>query len=322
MITKRKGTITVTTRREFLSALKKQFSISKADNTHTIVYKTTANINLDSLCISGSDCHIQLCSNREITIKNLTIKYPSCGNVRFDCEHLFIDCIDADAGVDRLFDLDVNYDRIGFIDCVAPLNLSKYPPDKAKTVLKYMNSLMPIDSDVEIGENMQISIDNLIRLIGGQSAIDICDRLIIPSNELPVNENNEIILFKKCSIDKIGYANKIGYAIANKIGYAIVKLRVPITKDTEIVMLRNSDGYANKMRVSSAIVDSIYGIDSRTETIKKSTITQVRSLHDSSFLYVLGKTVSPKNKFDSSVTLQCSSGIYGFLNVISAINYV
>ena len=127
MITKRKGTITVTTRREFLSALKKQFSISKADNTHTIVYKTTANINLDSLCISGSDCHI---------------------------------------------------------------------------------------------------------------------------------------------------------------------------------------------------VDSIYGIDSRTKTIKKSTITQVRSLHDSSFLYVLGKTVSPKNKFDSSVTLQCSSGIYGFLNVISAINYV
>ena len=318
MITKRKGTITVTTRREFLSALKKQFSISKADNTHTIVYKTTANINLDSLCISCGDCHIQLCSKGTISIKNLTIKYPSCGNVWFDCEYLSIDCIDADAGTERLFDLNVNYDRIRFIDCVAPLNLSKYPLDKAKTVLKYMNSLMPIDSDVEIGENMQISIDNLIRLIGGQSAIDICDRLIIPSNELPVNENNEIILFKKCSIDKIGYA----YAIANKIGYAIVKLRVPITKDTEIVMLRNSDGYANKMRVSSAIVDSIYEIDSRTETIKKSTITQVRSLHDSSFLYVLGKTVSPKNKFDSSVTLQCSSGIYGFLNVISAINYV
>lgn len=315
MITKRKGTITVTTRREFLSALKKQFSISKADNTHTIVYKTTANINLDSLCISGSDCHIQLCSNRAITIKNLTIKYPSCGNVRFDCEHLFIDCIDADAGADRLFDLDVNYDRIRFIDCVAPLNLSKYPLDKAKTVLKYMNSLIPSDID-NIGENMRNSIDNLIRLIGGQSAIDICDRLIIPSNELPVNENNEIILFKKCSIDK-----KIGYS--KKIGYAIVKLRVPITKDTEIVMMRNSSaGYANKMRVSSAIVDSIYGIDSRTKTVKKSTITQVRSLHDSSFLYVLGKTVSPKNKFDSSVTLQCSSGIYGFLNVISAINYV
>ena len=173
-----------------------------------------------------------------------------------------------------------------------------------------------IPSDIDIGENMRNSIDNLIRLIGGQSAIDICDRLIIPSNELPVNENNEIILFKKCSIDK-----KIGYS--KKIGYAIVKLRVPITKDTEIVMMRNSSvGYANKMRVSSAIVDSIYGIDSRTETIKKSTITQVRSLHDSSFLYVLGKTVSPKNKFDSSVTLQCSSGIYGFLNVISAINYV
>lgn len=315
MITKRKGTITVTTRREFLSALKKQFSISKADNTHTIVYKTTANINLDSLCISGSDCYIQLCSNREITIKNLTIKYPSCGNVRFDCEHLFIDCIDADAGADRLFDLDVNYDRIRCIDCVAPLNLSKYPLDKAKTVLKYMNSLIPSDID-NIGENMRNSIDNLIRLIGGQSAIDICDRLIIPSNELPVNENNEIILFKKCSID-----NKIGYS--KKIGYAIVKLRVPITKDTEIVMMRNSSvGYANKMRVSSAIVDSIYEIDSLTETIKKSTITQVRSLHDSSFLYVLGKTVSPKNKFDSSVTLQCSSGIYGFLNVISAINYV
>ena len=135
--------------------------------------------------------------------------------------------------------------------------------------------------------------------------------MVVPSKEFPINENNEIIFFKKCCT-----------SCTTKLTHVIVKLRVPITEDTKIIMLRNEDGYANKMRVSSAIVDSIYDIDSVTRTIKKSTRKRARSLFDYNFLYTVGKTVYPKYEFNSSVNQQCASGIHGFLNIKSALDYV
>lgn len=312
MIFKTHYATTVTSNRDFLSTLKKRRE-NKSDETYRIIYKTEKNIHLDTLLVSD-DCRIELNTGDTISIGRLIIKHPASGHIRFDCRELQIDCIEADDGIEDWFSLMLNLDRIIFIDCEARSNLMNQLDKSAKPELMYINSLIPPSNDFnyKISDRTQASISHLIELLGGrQRAIDICDKLVVPSKEFPINENNEIIFFKKCCT-----------SCTTKLTNVIVKLRVPITEDTKIIMLRNEDGYANKMRVSSAIVDSIYDIDSVTRTIKKSTRKRARSLSDYNFLYTVGKTVYPKCEFNSLVTQQCVSGIHGFLNIKSALDYV
>lgn len=311
MITKHKYSIHVTTKQEFLSVLKQRL-VNKSDATYRIIYEVNSNIKIDSLCIS-TDCRIKLISKKgEICINNLIIKDSAWGNIKFDCNKLEIGCIDAGEGMENKFELLMNYDRLNFINIDIPIShRENASTGKLKTLLSYMNSVIPVDSDanIKLGAEMRMCINDLTALIGGQSAIDMCSSFIIPSTELPVNENNEIVLFKKCTI-KNGQKN------------VIVKLVVPVTQDTRIIMLRSPDGYSNKLRVNRAVVSKIYDIDTDTKTVKASTRKQAHSLYSHKFLYVLGKTVSPVYAFDSSISHQCVSGIHGFLNIKSALDYI
>lgn len=87
------------------------------------------------------------------------------------------------------------------------------------------------------------------------------------------------------------------------------------------------DEFHHKIRVSEAIPQKMYMIvtdkEGRAIAIEETKVpllAKLRSKHDSSFCYKIGKVAKPKQPFDMS-DLDCASGIHGFLNPMEAAKY-
>lgn len=114
---------------------------------------------------------------------------------------------------------------------------------------------------------------------------------------------NEIYLYKKCIIPKPN---------SEKFTPVIVKLLVPETAERV---------YCDelKIRVSEAKVIQFYDMNGKVYNLKKDKV--VCSSWDRSFVYTIGETVKPVNKFDPE-SGSCGSGIHGFINFGDAKDYV
>lgn len=114
---------------------------------------------------------------------------------------------------------------------------------------------------------------------------------------------NEIYLYKKCIIPKPN---------SEKFTPVIVKLLVPETAERV---------YCDelKIRVSEAKVIQFYDMNGKVYNLKKDKV--VCSSWDRSFVYTIGETVKPVNKFDTE-SGSCGSGIHGFINFGDAKDYV
>jgi len=89
-------------------------------------------------------------------------------------------------------------------------------------------------------------------------------------------------------------------------GGKICKLQIPSTA-------KRSHAFGRKCRASSAVVLEIWdGINSCNEGI---------SNYDNNFVYEVGKTISPKEKFSDDWQDECASGIHFFITKIEAENY-
>lgn len=107
-----------------------------------------------------------------------------------------------------------------------------------------------------------------------------------------------------------------------KVNYAnaplIVRLIVP-EKAKRIMCTYGVGKYTDidnrKVRVSEAVVDAIYS----PNTGKK--YPRAISRHDPNFEYTIGATIKPRDKFNTTQSLECVSGIHGFLNEKCAKNY-
>lgn len=113
-------------------------------------------------------------------------------------------------------------------------------------------------------------------------------------------EEGPFICYKKAGI----YTN--GYDYPDD--YMIVKLLVPENA-------KRSSGTTRKCRCSEALVLDILNFDGT-----KANVDRVGSMHDSSFIYEIGKPVSVEN-FDENRWHECAPGIHFFMSIIEAINY-
>lgn len=138
---------------------------------------------------------------------------------------------------------------------------------------------------------------------------------LFPTKSVGYGRFNPLTLYKKVfTYPKLrAFFNAYGISKAE----IIAKLEVPRTAE------RHVDISSGKIRVSEAVVVGFYAIDGDklSETpYKPGIFTTVRSLHDKSFKYKVGKTVKPKFAFDTSDE-DCGSGIHGFLTPEKAITY-
>jgi len=88
----------------------------------------------------------------------------------------------------------------------------------------------------------------------------------------------------------------------------IAKLQIP-------AKAKRSHGASRKCRASEAKVLAIFEADGKTEA--KSGVSQ----HDSSFVYVVGKTVKPTEPFNEDRWDECASGIHFFITRLEALAY-
>jgi len=89
----------------------------------------------------------------------------------------------------------------------------------------------------------------------------------------------------------------------------LVKLRIP--EDA-----KRSNATGRKCRAEFA--DVIEMIDLKD---KRKTVTEANSKHDSSFRYILGERVTPKEKWNDNRWEECTSGIHFFITKIEAEQY-
>ena len=137
---------------------------------------------------------------------------------------------------------------------------------------------------------------------------------LFPTKSVGYGDFNPLTLYKKVfTYSKVGaFFHAYGH-IKEEI---IAKLEVPRHAE------RHIDIQSGKIRVSEAVVTQFYAIDNDklSATYEPDIFTTVRSLHDKSFKYKVGKIVKPKYGFDKSDN-DCGSGIHGFLTPEEAINY-
>lgn len=138
---------------------------------------------------------------------------------------------------------------------------------------------------------------------------------LFPTNSVGYGKFNPLTLYKKVvTYPKLkAFFHDYGTSKAE----IIAMLEVPRTAE------RHVDIASGKIRVSEAVVVGFYAIDGDklSETpYKPGIFTTVRSIHDTSFKYKVGKTVKPKFAFDTSDE-DCGSGIHGFLTPEKAITY-
>jgi len=138
---------------------------------------------------------------------------------------------------------------------------------------------------------------------------------LFPTKSVGYGDFNPLTLYKKV------YTYPKLYAFFNAYGFSraeiIAKLEVPSHAE------RHIDIQSGKIRVSEAVVTQFYTFDNgklSATPYEPDFFTTVRSLHDKSFKYKVGKTVKPKYGFDKSDN-DCGSGIHGFLTPEEAINY-
>jgi len=89
-------------------------------------------------------------------------------------------------------------------------------------------------------------------------------------------------------------------------GSLIAKIR--ITESS-----KRSHAFGRKCRCSEAVVVAIYDGDNE--------VTEGFSMHDTSFKYVKGEIVNPKQPFSEDWQNECASGIHFFITRIEAENY-
>ena len=138
---------------------------------------------------------------------------------------------------------------------------------------------------------------------------------LFPTKSVGYGDFNPLTLYKKV------YTYPKLYAFFNAYGFSreeiIAKLEVPRHAE------RHIDISTGKIRVSEAVVTQFYTFDNgklSATPYEPDIFTTVRSLHDKSFKYKVGKIVKPKYGFDKSDN-DCGSGIHGFLTPEEAINY-
>lgn len=137
---------------------------------------------------------------------------------------------------------------------------------------------------------------------------------LFPTKSVGYGNFNPLTLYKKVN------AYPKLYAFFNAYGFRrteiIAKLEVPRYAE------RHVDLASGKIRVSEAVVTQFYAIDDDkiSATYEPDFFTTIRSFHDKSFEYKVGKIVKPKYGFDKSDN-DCGSGIHGFLTPEEAINY-
>ena len=138
---------------------------------------------------------------------------------------------------------------------------------------------------------------------------------LFPTKSVGYGKFNPLTLYKKVfAYSKLKAFFQDYESIKTEI---IAKLEVP--RDAE----RHVDLSSGKIRVSEAVVTQFYAIDNdklSATPYEPDIFTTVRSLHDESFKYKVGKIVKPKFAFDTSDD-DCGSGIHGFLTPEKAINY-
>ncbi len=90
----------------------------------------------------------------------------------------------------------------------------------------------------------------------------------------------------------------------------IIKLQIP--EDA-----RRSCAFSNKCRCDKAKVLGIYDLDGNP---LPSNIA-AHSIRDNSFIYMIGKTITPREPFDDDPFNECSSGIHFFMSREEAVRY-
>jgi len=138
---------------------------------------------------------------------------------------------------------------------------------------------------------------------------------LFPTESVGYGQFNSLTLYKKV------YAfSKFDALIKD---FSVCKTEVIVELDVPRSAERHIDLASGKIRVNEAVVICMYTFDDQTHALKPyepDIFTTVRSLHDKSFKYQIGKTVKPKFAFDTS-DADCGSGIHGFLTQEEAINY-
>ncbi len=98
----------------------------------------------------------------------------------------------------------------------------------------------------------------------------------------------------------------IAYKKASKF---IVKLKIPADA-------KRSSATTRKCRCNKAIVLEIQNLDG-----SKTSISEIASNYDDTFIYKIGETVTVMN-FDDNRWKECSTGIHFFINRQDAVNYI
>lgn len=110
----------------------------------------------------------------------------------------------------------------------------------------------------------------------------------------------------------------IGWKIGDyKNGDCLIQLEIP--SDAKVsTTAHNSNG---KVRCSNARVKAIYPFESKNNLaqVKKESISEAWSKHDSKFKYILNEIVT--SKFNNDLSVQCSDGIHHFQQPELALNY-
>ena len=139
---------------------------------------------------------------------------------------------------------------------------------------------------------------------------------LFPTQSVGYGKFNPLTLYKKV----YAYPNLKAFFHS----YGCSKAEIIATLEVPRHAERHVDLTSGKIRVSEAVVTQFYAIDDHGKLsatpYEPDMFTTVRSLHDKSFEYKVGKTVKPKYGFDTS-DADCGSGIHGFLTPEEAINY-
>jgi len=146
-------------------------------------------------------------------------------------------------------------------------------------------------------------------LAGNDSLIDHCDMVeyagATQSHGFP---EIPMTLYKKVKLKTYTLFGKfVG------VGPAIVKLEVP-----EHAIKHFSIGSNNKIRVSEAMPVAV--LDITGSEIRLPWRYRITSLFDPTYEYRIGRTAVPNRPFDDS-DATCASGIHGFLDIKSAVEY-
>lgn len=95
----------------------------------------------------------------------------------------------------------------------------------------------------------------------------------------------------------------------------IAKLHIPASAKRVGCMIAEDSNGERKCRASAAKVLSI------TSTNGKVKYKTGRSRHDYKFMYRVGKTVKPRQVFNTDPMVQCASGIHFFISREEAVAY-